>query len=66
MVCVVSKLPMRQLTKLKESEVFIVFSKLPMRQLTKGSELGFDGEFSKLPMRQLTMRRGEVLGLRCF
>ena len=62
----VSKLPMRQLTLTLISNLPISFSKLPMRQLTKGSELGFDGEFSKLPMRQLTMRRGEVLGLRCF
>ena len=57
---------MRQLTFTCRGAIPDTFSKLPMRQLTKGSELGFDGEFSKLPMRQLTMRRGEVLGLRCF
>ncbi len=55
---------MRQLTKLKESEVFIVFSKLPMRQLTVASLRIVPADISKLPMRQLTGPGSVEFGMR--
>ena len=51
---VISKLPMRQLTKIKGWYEAGWFSKLPMRQLTFVIISISFLIFSKLPMRQLT------------
>ena len=51
----ISKLPMRQLTKNRKTGNGDKFSKLPMRQLTIGISSAAFFLLSKLPMRQLTM-----------
>ena len=51
---VLSKLPMRQLTRPGRQVNSRCVSKLPMRQLTTGATPAIETAFSKLPMRQLT------------
>ena len=52
---VISKLPMRQLTKIYHIQAFTHISKLPMRQLTQMKITLQTQSISKLPMRQLTL-----------
>ena len=52
--CDISKLPMRQLTRIVDGGKKIMFSKLPMRQLTHFPRCSLYRQISKLPMRQLT------------
>ena len=57
----ISKLPIRQITKLFCCQVSCALSKLPIRQITKTAQTKDTGYFSKLPIRQITVKNKKIL-----